>query len=73
MSKSKKVKKTKKSKVEIWTEEEYEDYLAGLYGMEYIAGFTEGGIPYGVFREDLEVYGENKFNDPREIDDEIPF
>lgn len=73
MSKRKKVKKTKNSKVEIWTEEQYEEYIAGLYGMEYIAGFTEGGIPYGVFREDLEAYGKNKFNDPRDFDDEIPF
>lgn len=73
MSKSKKGKKTKSSKVEIWTEEQYEDYLAGLYGMEYIAGFTEGGMPYGVFSEDLEVYDENKINDLRDFDDELPF
>lgn len=73
MSKSKKVKKTKKGKVAIWTEEQYEEYLAGLYGMEYIAGFTEVGISYGVFREDLEVHGGNKFNYPREFDDKISF
>ncbi|MBP1863498.1 hypothetical protein BD780_000821 [Clostridium tetanomorphum] len=41
--------------------------------MEYIAGFTEVGISYGVFREDLEVYGGNKFNYPREFDDKISF
>lgn len=73
MSKRKKVKKTKNSKVEIWIEEQYEEYLSGLYRMEYIGDFTKGGIPYGVFREDLEVYGGNKFNDPREFDEEIPF
>jgi hypothetical protein len=55
MSKKKKTKKTKNGEVEIWTEEQYEEYLAGLYGMEYIAGFTEGGIPYGVFKEEKEI------------------
>lgn len=66
-------KKTGDSKVEIWTEEQYEDYLAELYGMEYVAGFTEGGIPYGVLKEDLEVYGENEIDDLRDSDDEVPF
>lgn len=55
------------------TEEQYEDYLAELYGMEYIAGFTEGGMPYIVFSEDLEVYDENEINDRRDFDDELPF
>lgn len=73
MSKNKKSKKTEKDKVEIWTEEQYEEYLAGLYGMEYIAGFTEGGMPYGVFKEDLEEYSENKLDDTSEFDDEVPF
>lgn len=73
MNKNKKIKKTKNSKVEIWTEEQYEEYLSELYGMEYIAGFTEGGIPYGALKKDLEVYSENKSNDSREFDDEIPF
>jgi len=40
----KKIKKSKNSKVEKWTEEQYEGYLSALYGMEYIAGFTEGGV-----------------------------
>lgn len=73
MSKRKKVKKTKNSKVEIWTEEKYEEYLAGVYGMEYIAGFTEGGVPYGVFKKDLDEHGGNNFNDSKEFYDEIPF
>ncbi|WP_275051627.1 hypothetical protein [Clostridium manihotivorum] len=41
--------------------------------MVWSAGFTKGGVPYGVFIKDLEVYGENKFNDTREFDDEMPF
>jgi len=73
MSKRKKVKKTKNSKVEIWTEEQYEEYLAGVYGMEYIAGFTEGGVPYGVFKKDLDEHGGNNFNDSKEFDNEMPF
>lgn len=73
MSKLNKVKKAKNSKVEKWTEEQYEEYLLGLYGMEYIAGFTEGGVPYGVFKKDLEEYGGNNFNYSKEVDDEMPF
>lgn len=73
MSKLNKVKKAKNSKVEKWTEEQYEEYLSGLYGMEYIAGFTEGGVPYGVFKKDLEECGGNNFNDSKEVNDEMPF
>ena len=69
----KKTKKTKNGEVEIWTEEQYEEYLAGLYGMEYIAGFTKGGIPYGVFRENVEVYRGNELNNHRDFDNELPF
>lgn len=58
--------------MEIWTEEQYEEYLAELYGMEYIAGFTEGGVPYGVFK--LEIDNEvNKTKSYNDNDDEIPF
>lgn len=53
--------KKKKHKIdtEIWTEEEYEEYLQDLYGLEFIAGYTEGGIPFGLPIEnddDKEVY-----------------
>lgn len=41
--------------------------------MEYIAGFIEGGIPYGVIKKDLEVYDGNEINDLRDPDDEMPF
>lgn len=40
MSKKKKTKKTKNGEVEIWTQEQYEEYLAGSYGIEYIARFS---------------------------------
>lgn len=39
---------------ELWTEKQYEEYLANLYGMEYIVGFTENGMPYGIFDDVLE-------------------
>jgi len=73
MIKVKKIKKANNSKVEKCTEEQYEEYLSGVYGMEYIAGFTEGGIPYGVFEKDLYEHDGNNFNDLKEFDDELPF
>lgn len=48
MAKRKKSKKSSGNKEE-WTEEQYEEYLAELYDMEFIAGYTEGGMPYGTF------------------------
>ena len=51
--KNKKNKKNKKRKSDnIWTEEEYEKYIAGIYGLEYIAGFTDSGVPFGISDED---------------------
>jgi hypothetical protein len=73
MSKRKKVKKIKNSNVEIWTEEQYEEYLQDLYGMEYIAGFTENGVPFGIFKEDIEIHRSEKSDIPSDYDDEIPF
>ncbi len=49
MGRNKKSKKSKVKKDETWTEEEYEEYLMGLYGMDFIAGYTAGGMPYGSF------------------------
>lgn len=39
---------------ELWTEKQYEEYMANLYGMECIIGFTENGMPYGIFNDILE-------------------
>lgn len=61
MKNNKKSKKYPNKDVEIWTEEQYEEYLKGIYGIECIAGFTEGGLPYGLSEEES--------NDT----DEIPF
>lgn len=49
MGKNKRLKKSKCNNVEVWTEEQYEEYLKGIYGMDFIAGFTENGLPYGTF------------------------
>lgn len=73
MSKRKRVKKTKNSNAEIWTEEQYEEYLQDLYGMEFIAGFTESGVPFGVFKEDIEIHRSEKYDITSDSDDEIPF
>lgn len=48
-TKKKKSKKNSNGNVEIWTEEQYETYMEELYGMEYIAGYTENGVPFGTF------------------------
>lgn len=49
---------TIKNDTEIWTEEQYEQYMKGLYGLDFIAGYTEGGVPYGnPFDVDNEVIG----------------
>lgn len=55
MKRKKKSKKYLNNKVGSWTEEQYEEYLKELYCMEFIAGFTEGGVPYGIFKDDLEI------------------
>ena len=74
MSKKKKSKKVKSDNADVWTEDQYEEYLMGLYGMEFIAGFTEGGAPYGIFKDDFEENGEIDLSEaPRDLDDEIPF
>lgn len=70
-TKNKSKKKQKKNDVDVMTEEEYEDYLMGLYDMDFIAGYTEGGVPYGTFNESepIEVKKINQVYD----DDDIPF
>lgn len=38
---------SKENDIEIWTEEHYEHYMQGICGLEFVAGYTEGGVPYG--------------------------
>jgi hypothetical protein len=73
MGKKKKSKKHTNNSAEIWTEEQYEEYLQDLYGMEFIAGFTESGVPFGVFKEDIEIQKLQKSDIPSDPDDEMPF
>lgn len=73
MGKKKKSKKHKNNKVERWTEEQAEEYLKGIYGMEFIAGFTEGGVPYGIFEEDLEIDVVDEYEKVEDSYDEMPF
>lgn len=61
-------KKFKRNDVEIWTEEQTDQYLKGLYDLDFIVGYTESGVPYGV---PLDVdYKENSFDGDGE---ELPF
>ena len=70
MSKKKRNKKSKKHKSDdIWTEEEYEKYIAGIYGLEHVAGFTDSGVPFGIPEEEETVSKEHICD----YDDEIPF
>ena len=39
---------------EQWTEKQYEEYLANLYGMKCIIGFMENDMTYGIFNDALE-------------------
>lgn len=73
MGKKKKSKKHANNKIERWTEEQYEEYLKGLYGMEFIAGFTEGGVSYGLIKEDSETYMVEKPEKFKDYYDEMPF
>lgn len=68
MGKKKKSKKHTNNNVGISSKEQYEEYLQELYGMEFIAGFTENGVPFGIFEEDTEIA-----DIPSDSDDEMPF
>lgn len=54
MAKRKKSKQSGSNSVEQRTEEQNEQYLKELYGMKFIAGFTDNGVPYGIFEEEDE-------------------
>lgn len=58
----------------IWTEDQYEDYLKNIYGMDFIAGLTENGVPYGTFvdenNKDDELISQDISFDPN---DDLPF
>ncbi len=73
MSKKKKSKKHTDNGVEVWTEEQYEEYLKEIYGMEFIAGFTENGVPFGLFNEEIETYSVENLDNSNEPDEELPF
>ena len=74
MSKNNKLKNNKFNNAEIWTEEQYEECLKGIYGMDLIAGFTENGVPYGTFvdenNKDDELISQDISFDSN---DEVPF
>lgn len=74
MGKNKKSKKSNFNDAEVWTEEQYEEYLKGIYGMDFIAGFTENGVPYGTFIDENEKDDELISRDiSLDSNDEVPF
>ena len=56
MGKKNKRKETMKKKSSkdpnLWTEAERDAYFEDLYGFSFIAGYTEGGIPYGIMEDE---------------------
>lgn len=52
MHKNKKVKKILKINNDVWSEEQFEQYIKELYGMDFIVGYTENGMPYGIFTDE---------------------
>ena len=72
MAKRKKAKKTV-ANAEVWTEEQYEEYMKELYDMEFIAGFTEGGVPYGIFNDDDDKIDITDGYSDIPDNDELPF
>ncbi len=52
MHNNKKVKKILKMNKDVCNEEQFEQYMKELYGMDFIAGYTEGGMPYGIFSDE---------------------
>ncbi|MBK5247422.1 MAG: hypothetical protein JJE49_09185 [Peptostreptococcaceae bacterium] len=74
MSRNKIPKKGKCNNVEVWTEEQYEEYIKAIYGMEFIAGVTENGVPYGTFIDEDNENDEIIFRDTSvDSDNELPF
>jgi hypothetical protein len=70
----KKSRKETSGDAEIWTEEEYDEYMRGLYGMSFIAGYTSNGFPYGTFLHEVGEDGELIDGEDTDDDmDEIPF
>jgi len=64
-----KKRKKKKNEIETMSEEDY-------YGYYFIAGFTDGGAPYGITREEAEEQGllEDEKNPQQTVsDDDLPF
>lgn len=74
MCKNKRSKNSKNYSAENWTEEQYEECLKGIYGMDLIAGFTENGVPYGTFMDENDV-GDELISQDISFDsnDKMPF
>ena len=69
-----KTNKSSKNNTEMWKEEQNEEYMKELFGLDYIVGYTEGGVPYGIASdEDNEEMGFSDVNRNDAIGEELPF
>ena len=74
MSRNKKSKEDKCNNSELWTEDEYDEYMKDVYGMEFIAGYTENGVPYGTFIDEGKEHDKSLIREiSNESNDELPF
>lgn len=58
---------------EVLTEEQYEEYLKEIYGMDFITGFTESDIPYGIIKDEDNENDEIIIRDISIDSDDSPF
>ena len=64
LGKKKKKNKKNHNEIEVMTEEEY-------FGFDFIAGFTSGGVPFGITSEEADENEMDRIQVDEEID--LPF
>lgn len=71
---SKKSTKNQDNNTDVWTDEQYEEYLKNLYGIDFIVGYTENGVPYGAMIDENNEMDEPITKDSSlDSNDELPF
>ncbi|HCX04180.1 MAG TPA: hypothetical protein DHM42_06790 [Clostridiales bacterium] len=71
---SKKSTKNQDNNTDVWTDEQYEEYLKNLYGIDFIVGYTENGVPYGAMIDENNEMDELITKDSSlDSNDEEPF
>lgn len=71
---SKKSTKNQDNNTDVWTDEQYEEYLKNSYGIDFIVGYTENGVPYGTMIDENNEMDELITKDSSlDSNDEEPF